>query len=333
MKNSSNLLFLSITIFSALVVISSNNWISMWMGLEMNLMAFIPLISKTKNHFLAQSCMMYFLVQSMGSLMMLFVILFNSLIMVHYEAMSNSMSIIIMLSMCIKMGVPPLHFWFPEIMSKMNWMKCYIMMTLQKVAPLTIMSTIGHNSMLMVMITMSVVVGSIGGLNQSSMRKLMAYSSINHMGWMMSCMYINNNSWMMYLLLYTIMLTPILLWLSMYNIYFMNQINVYVNTYLDKLMMSIMMLSLGGLPPFIGFFPKWMVIQYMIEMNMYWTITIMVMCSLLTLYFYMRMISSILLMYSSVNNWLIKPIKTYINSTFMFIMNLMLPIIMYMNMF
>nr|YP_009472908.1 NADH dehydrogenase subunit 2 [Nabicula flavomarginata]AST10125.1 NADH dehydrogenase subunit 2 [Nabicula flavomarginata] len=333
MKNSSSLLFLMITIFSALVVISSNNWISMWMGLEMNLMAFVPLISGTKNHFLSQSCMMYFLMQSMGSLLLLFTVLLNSMMLSKATIDSGYMNLIIMMSMWIKLGVPPFHFWFPEMMSKLNWMKCFLLMTLQKLAPLTILSTINNSYMLTLMITMSVLIGAMGGLNQTSIRKLMAYSSINHMGWMMSCILINANSWIIYLIMYTLMLTPIIMWLNKNKFYNMNQVNVFLTTNMEKLMVSMMMLSLGGMPPFIGFFPKWMVIQYMLEMDMKWTIIVMVLCSLLTLFFYMRMISSFYLMNSTMNKWMIKPSKSSTESTLMFTLNMALPLTMYMNMF
>nr|YP_007025086.1 NADH dehydrogenase subunit 2 [Nabis apicalis]AEI53329.1 NADH dehydrogenase subunit 2 [Nabis apicalis] len=321
-----NLLFFTITIFSALVVISSNNWISMWMGLEMNLMAFIPYISKSKNHFMSQSSMMYFLTQSMGSLLMLFTILSSNMI-------NNYMNIMLILSMCIKTGTPPFHSWLPEMMSKMNWMKGYTLMTLQKIAPLTIMSKTNHSVLLLMLIIMSVLIGAIGGINQTSMRKLMAYSSINHTGWMISCMYINNMSWMMYFIMYTTILAPIILWLNNNKIYYINQINSSVKNTMEKLIMSMMMLSMGGLPPFIGFYPKWMVIQYMINMQTKWIIIIMVMSSLLTLYFYIKMISSYLLMNNSTNKWMIKSIKSSNYSTLAMTLNMILPLLMYINMY
>lgn len=276
---------------------------------------------------------MYFLIQRIGSLLILFIVLFNRLIITNNDSISDHVSIIIILSISIKIGVPPLHFWFPEIISKINWLKCYILITLQKIAPLTILSIINNNFILIVIITISVIVGSIGGLNQSSIRKLIAYSSINHIGWIMRCIYINNNRWIIYLLLYTIILTPIVLWLSTNQIYYINQINIYISTHLEKLIVSIIILSLGGLPPFIGFFPKWIVIQYIIEMNIKWTIIIIVLCSLLTLFFYIRIIRSILLINRSVNKWLIKPIKISSNRRLTFIINLILPIIIYINIF
>nr|AEH21213.1 NADH dehydrogenase subunit 2 [Himacerus apterus] len=333
MKNSSKLLFLMINIISVFIVLNSNNWISMWMGLEINLMAFIPLMSKINNHLIAESMMMYFLMQSMGSLILLISILSNNMFMFNNMNMNSYMNMIMLLSLMIKLGVAPFHFWFPEVMSKMNWYNCYMLMTWQKVAPMTIMSMIYMEKLMLIMIMMSVITGAIGGLNQTSMRKIMAYSSINHMGWMMSCMYMNNNSWMLYLMLYSIMLMPIIMWLIMNNIYLLNQMSLMTNTIMEKMNMSMTFMSLGGLPPFIGFFPKWMVIQYMIELNLIYILIIMVMFSLLTLFMYMRLISTMLLMNYSLNKWMIKPIKNKLVSTIMFMMNMMLPLTMYINMY
>lgn len=260
-------------------------------------------------------------------------ILSNRIIISNNEIINEYVSIIIIISICIKIGVPPFHFWFPEIISKINWLKCYILITLQKIAPLTILSTINHNFILILIISLSVLTGAIGGLNQTSVRKLIAYSSINHIGWMIRCIYINNNRWIIYLLIYTAILTPITLWLYINKIYYINQINIYVNTSTEKLIVSIIILRLGGLPPFIGFFPKWIVIQYIIEINIKWTIIIIVICSLLTLFFYIRIIRSFYLINRSVNSWIIKPVKISINGTLIFTLNLILPIIMYVNVF
>nr|AEH21226.1 NADH dehydrogenase subunit 2 [Himacerus nodipes] len=332
-KNMTNLLFLTITILSVMIVLNSNNWISMWMGLEMNLMAFIPLISKSNNHLMAESNMMYFLMQSMGSLILLITVMSNNMLMMINITVNNYLNMILLMSLAIKLGMPPFHFWFPEMMSKMNWYKCYILMTWQKVAPMTIMSMIYMEKLMLLLILMSVMVGAIGGLNQTSMRKIMAYSSINHSGWMMSCMYMHNNSWLLYMVLYSIMLLPIITWMTMYNMYMLNQMKIMTNTIMDKLNMSVMFMSLGGLPPFMGFFPKWMVIQYMIDLKMYHILLIMVMFSLLTLFYYMRMISPLLMINFTINKWLIKFNSPKLMSTIMFMVNMSMPLLMYINLY
>nr|YP_007025073.1 NADH dehydrogenase subunit 2 [Gorpis humeralis]AEH21200.1 NADH dehydrogenase subunit 2 [Gorpis humeralis] len=327
MKNSSMMLFFTMTVLSVILIINSNNWMSLWMGLEINMMAFISLIAKSKDHLISESMMMYFLVQSMGSVMVLLMIILNNSLMFYSMASTMTMNVL-MMGMCIKLGVPPFHSWFPEMMSKLNWIKGLMLMTWQKIAPMFIMASCMSN-LLMLFIILSVLAGALGGLNHTSLRKLIAYSSINHMGWMISCLYFNSNLWMMYLTIYTIMMTPLTVWMHYNKIYFMNQASVMTKTLTEKMVLSLNMLSMGGLPPFIGFYPKWMIIQSMMENGSKIIIIIMVMCSLLTLLYYMRMLTSMFMMNNYMNKWMIKN-KNNKTMKMMFLINMMLPLGMYM---
>nr|YP_002970761.1 NADH dehydrogenase subunit 2 [Valentia hoffmanni]ACJ69573.1 NADH dehydrogenase subunit 2 [Valentia hoffmanni] len=303
MINSSKMMSFSIMIMSTLLALSSESWLGIWMGMEMNMIAFIPILYMTKNSQSSESCMIYFLTQSLGSILMLIAVLSNILIMVFPDMIKMLFYTLLTLSMMIKLGVPPFHFWFPEIMNKMNWINCIILMTWQKVAPLCVMSYIIEMTPLTtIMIMTSVIMGSLGGLNQTSIRKIMAFSSINHMGWMIACMKFNS-SWMEYLIIYSIMISMISMTLLYYSAYFINQIHSMSKSMSEKLMIIIMFLSLGGLPPFLGFLPKWMVIQAMIISKSYSIMIIMILTVLITLFFYLRMTSPTMMLNNNTNKW------------------------------
>nr|QDI93336.1 NADH dehydrogenase subunit 2 [Quercophylus gonoporospinus] len=331
MKTSSKTLFFFMMILSIMIVVNSSSWISMWAGLEMNLMSFIPMISAMKNSFNSQSVMMYFLIQSMASMTLIMFILTNKYMFMYLE--KDLINILVMITMMIKMGMPPFHMWFPEIMNKMSWMSCLLLMTIQKIAPMYIMSLVtSMNKTLILVICISTITGAIGGVNQTSTRKIMAYSSINHMGWLVSCTSTFKKSWMIYLLIYSMMMLMTSMMMYEYNITFINQMNIFFKKNTDKMMIIFLMLSIGGLPPFLGFIPKWIAIQYMMSSNEFTMMMVMVMSSLITLLYYLRMSSTMNMYMSHSQKWMYFFKTNKKTSTYLFIMNMMLPVmILLMN--
>ncbi|YP_009250831.1 NADH dehydrogenase subunit 2 (mitochondrion) [Cimex lectularius] len=315
-KYSNKMLFFTMMILGSLLVLSSNNWLSIWMGLEINLMSFIPLMLNSKNSSLSEGCMMYFLIQTISSILLLFSILIKPAQIIMLMNMTQN---IIIVSMMMKLGLPPFHYWFVFVMKKVEWYSCLTLMTWQKIAPLTILSYMDFN---IIIAFIASIVANITAINQTDLRKIMALSSINHLGWMLTCMK-ESNTWMIYLLFYSLMSASLLIFLKKKKILFINQMNK-LNNNSDKLTLSMLMMSMAGLPPFIGFMPKWMAIQYMM-MNMNILLAyLMVMMSLIAVFYYLRMINATLMQNSCKNKWTLNQSKSY--SSLMLACNLLLPI-------
>nr|QKY63819.1 NADH dehydrogenase subunit 2 [Triatoma longipennis] len=331
MLNSSMILFLTTMVLGTSIVISSETWLGMWMGLEMNLISFIPILYKSKNMSSSESCMIYFLIQSLSSMLMLMSVLLNSSIVISPIMGEEFINMALLLSMMIKLGVPPFHFWFPEILEKMSWTNCTILMTWQKIAPLCVMSHIVKNPILPIIIALTVIVGAIGGLNQTSLRKILGYSSINHMGWMIACMKFNNEFWLNYLVIYSTIVLMMTILFNSYSSFFINQIVNSSPSFMEKTLIIILFLSLGGLPPFIGFLPKWLVIQSMISSNSITIMFIMIMSSLITLFYYLRLISSTLLIFSTSIKWNMNLKMSPSLAMLMITINVSLPVIAMLN--
>uniref|UniRef100_A0AAU7YTX9 NADH-ubiquinone oxidoreductase chain 2 n=1 Tax=Phraortes similis TaxID=3127883 RepID=A0AAU7YTX9_9NEOP len=293
MNKTSNTLFIIIIIISVMLSVSSNSWFTIWMGMEVNMMAFMPIIIEKNNLMSKEASLMYFLVQTMAS--MLFIM--SIIIMKTKTVNMNSLT---MMTLMMKSGVSPFHFWMPKMMEGMNWMKCMILMTWQKIIPLMMMSSIiSMNMISTAAIILSVSIGAIGGLNQTSLRKLMAYSSISNNGWMMMAMMMSEMTWLLYFIMYTIMTLIMTLTMNNYKIYHINQLMSMNETMLKKFIMMSNMLSISGLPPMMGFLPKWTVIQStMYQNSMMLLITIMII-TLITVYYYLRMMFSAMMMVSS----------------------------------
>nr|YP_009485338.1 NADH dehydrogenase subunit 2 [Dinorhynchus dybowskyi]AVA07532.1 NADH dehydrogenase subunit 2 [Dinorhynchus dybowskyi] len=314
-----------IIIMSTMITLSSNNWISMWIGLEINMMSFIPLILSEVNKSSSEAAMIYFLTQSVSSMLLMAMILTT---MCKYLIWGETINSIISFSIFIKLGVAPFHMWMPKMMNKMSWMKCSLLMTWQKIAPMYMLSNMASTAINYLAIILSIIVGSVGGLNQTSLRKMMAYSSINHLGWMLAISK-SMNLWMIYLLIYSSMISSMCYIFFYYKINFINQLSVNNMNNTEKVGMFIMMMSMGGLPPFIGFLPKWIVIQSLINENEILIILIMIMFSLITLMYYLRIMTNMFLSF----NLMIKWSFNHYNYFMIMIMtiNLSLPMIMIMD--
>nr|UPX88603.1 NADH dehydrogenase subunit 2 [Pholidoptera griseoaptera] len=286
------ILFTSMLLLGTIIATTATSWLGVWMGLEINLLSFIPLMTNSKNIMSTEASLKYFLVQALASAMLLFsIILMYMLFKSPLTMGTNIFQILICSTLMLKMGAAPFHFWFPATMEGLSWKNCFILMTWQKIAPLMLLAyVIEMNIFISMIIVMSVLIGSLGGLNQSSLRKLMAYSSINHVGWMISAMVIGENIWELYFMVYTLLSLSIILIFSTHHIYHINQNFLMMpHDRVTKSCMFLLLLSLGGLPPFLGFFPKWLIIQTMTDMNYQFIVVTMVVMTLITLFFYLRL--------------------------------------------
>nr|QXT44063.1 NADH dehydrogenase subunit 2 [Apicotermitinae gen. D sp. CAM075]QXT44362.1 NADH dehydrogenase subunit 2 [Apicotermitinae gen. D sp. CMRT020] len=296
-----------------LVSVSSNSWLGAWMGLEINLMSFIPLMSNVKNMYNTEASLKYFIVQVLASATLLFMVVMKTLMEDLFSFESNSYTpMIICTPLLLKSGAAPLHWWFPGVMEGLSWENCALLMTIQKAAPLMLMSyLIDINIFTLSIIMMSTVVGAIGGLNQTSMRKILTYSSINHTGWMLIALTTSENLWMVYFAIYSTLTLTVVSAIKLSGVSFINQtMMTNKETTLMKFMMFTSLLSLGGLPPFLGFLPKWIVIQAMIMNNMTPLAVVVVVTSLITLYYYLKISYSSFMILNTEPKWNTKSHKS-----------------------
>uniref|UniRef100_UPI0030FE9691 NADH dehydrogenase subunit 2 n=1 Tax=Neopanorpa claripennis TaxID=3135613 RepID=UPI0030FE9691 len=304
--NPSKILFLITLISGTLITISSNSWLGAWMGLEINLLSFIPLMTNSNNLMSTEASLKYFLTQALASAILLFSVILLTMtnyIIFSFPESNMIMNLMVNSTLLLKMGAAPFHFWFPGVMEGLSWMNAFTLMTWQKIAPLMLISYCFINNFIIYVIFFSVMIGSLGGLNQTSLRKLMAYSSINHIGWMLGAMTISENYLIIYFLLYVFLSFSIILLMNYYNMFHLKQTFSSSNSPIVKFCLFSALLSLGGLPPFLGFMPKWAVIQILIENNQLILITIIVVLTLITLYFYLRITYSAFMLANAEPNW------------------------------
>nr|ADU55364.1 NADH dehydrogenase subunit 2 [Dosidicus gigas] len=297
----SNFLFILIMIMGTLFSLSSSHWLTMWMGLEINLMGFLPLMNIKGKTLEAEASMKYFIIQSMSSSILIIssVLMYNNTLSWYSMFTDGTFSLMIILSLVLKLGGAPLHFWMPSIAKQMSWSILFMMLTWQKLAPLLMLSLVNSNLMVVMLISMaSTIVGSVMALNQTNIQLIMTYSSISHLGWMLSMITINSSLTMMYFFNYIMISMPLMNMLSMTlgNHLFM----LTHQTKMNNMIPISLILSLGGLPPLLGFMSKLIILISLFEMKLMMLAMFMFVGTLISLYFYLNM--SLMLMIKSYKN-------------------------------
>nr|ABE48208.1 NADH dehydrogenase subunit 2 [Canis lupus]AIX88423.1 NADH dehydrogenase subunit 2 [Canis lupus familiaris]QXL59816.1 NADH dehydrogenase subunit 2 [Canis lupus baileyi]ACE02896.1 NADH dehydrogenase subunit 2 [Canis lupus]AHA52803.1 NADH dehydrogenase subunit 2 [Canis lupus] len=297
-----------------MIVMLSSHWLLIWIGFEMNMLAIIPILMKKYNPRAMEASTKYFLTQATASMLLMMGVTINLLYSGQWviSKISNPIASIMMTTaLTMKLGLSPFHFWVPEVTQGITLMSGMILLTWQKIAPMSILYQISpsiNTNLLMLMALTSVLVGGWGGLNQTQLRKIMAYSSIAHMGWMAAIITYNPTMMILNLTLYILMtLSTFMLFMLNSSTTTLSLSHMWNKFPLITSMILILMLSLGGLPPLSGFIPKWMIIQELTKNNMIIIPTLMAITALLNLYFYLRLTySTALTMFPSTNNMKMK---------------------------
>ncbi len=274
-------------LFGLIIRINANSPLLVWVGLEINLLAFIPVILESKSIVSSSNIIKYFLIQTITSLLILFFIVpFSN----KYE--SHYLSLIFLIALFVKIGLPPYHFWLPRVMQSMSWVNCLVLSTLQKVAPLLLIRTSSvFSKSIFGLVSLRILVSSLGGLAQTNLRPLIAYSSIHHIIWCYLALLIKPSIFYFYISAYFLACIVIFLTLHIRRIWSLSQLRVVKAIYIGPVFVRL--ISLAGLPPILGFFPKMLIILNLTNFRIM-LILILLVGATLNLVFYFNFILSIL---------------------------------------
>lgn len=294
--NLTKIIFFTLLIFRTLISISASNWLSIWIGLELNLFSIIPILNFKSSIYSIEATIKYFLIQAFASILLLIFLINKNLLFI------NNDNILIIISLLIKLRLIPFHLWLPSIIEGLNWISCLLIITWQKITPLIIISYLNVNKNIIFLIVL-ISINSIFGLNQNSIRKILAISSINNTTWILFAILINENLWINYFLIYSILNFLIIKILNNYNINYINQIKLFNLNFYFKLNLLILIFSIIGLPPILGFLIKWILIKNLIYNNIYIIIIILIILTILNLLFYIKITYFILFNFNLFNKW------------------------------
>ena len=341
---------LILNLISTFLIILSNNLFLLYLLIEIQTFSLFILIGKNKKSIKSiEAALKYFLMGGLSSGLFLLGLVFlyknninlditnfNSLDLNNLGSKLSYLSI--NLSIIFKLALFPLQFWISDIYEGVNLNILLILSTLPKISLIVIiLKIINNNSFYLSFSFFSIIIGSLGAFNQTKINRLIAYSGVANIGFIILSMNLLNSfgfeSSLVYIIVYFFTLSSLIIILSSSKnkfIIFLN--NSWFNIKPIGLVIVILILSLSGLPPLLGFFSKWLVFLSLVESGkLFLSISIILMTSL-SVGFYLRLVKIIFFHNNSslvkFERILSKPkflnYNIYIMINFIFIMNMIL---------
>nr|AAF03285.1 NADH dehydrogenase subunit 2 [Icterus gularis gularis]QJC58363.1 NADH dehydrogenase subunit 2 [Icterus gularis] len=296
MNPMASLIFASSLLLGTTIAISSNHWIMAWTGLEINTLAILPLISKSHHPRAIEAATKYFLTQATASALVLFSSMTNAWDTGQWDItqLTHPTSCLILTSaVAMKLGLVPFHFWFPEVLQGSPLTTGLLLSTIMKLPPIALLYMTSPSlspTLLTTLAILSVALGGWMGLNQTQIRKILAFSSISHLGWMTIIIIYNPKLTLLNFYLYTVMTATVFLTLNTIKVLKLSTLMAaWAKAPALSAMLLLTLLSLAGLPPLTGFLPKWFIIQELTKQDMAPAATLISLLSLLSLFFYLRL--------------------------------------------
>nr|QBS36439.1 NADH dehydrogenase subunit 2 [Pitohui uropygialis tibialis]QBS36440.1 NADH dehydrogenase subunit 2 [Pitohui uropygialis tibialis] len=296
MNPQAKLIFTTSLLLGTTITVSSNHWVMAWAGLEINTLAILPLISKTHHPRAIEAATKYFLVQAAASALVLFSSMTNAWQTGQWDITQlthPTSCLILTAAISIKLGLVPFHFWFPEVLQGASLTTGLLLSTVMKFPPMTLLfmtSPSLNPTLLTTLAILSTALGGWMGLNQTQIRKIMAFSSISHLGWMAIILIYNPKLTLLNFYLYTLMTATVFLTFNSLKVLNLSTLmTAWTKMPTLSTILLLTLLSLAGLPPLTGFLPKWLIIQELTKQDMAPAATTLSLLSLLGLFFYLRL--------------------------------------------
>ena len=268
-------------VLSIFISLRINSNFLIWILLELNIISFLPIIS-SKEHIEIENSIKYFLIQRWASIIFLRRFFFFNLFL-------NNIYIVIIFRIFIKLGVAPFHIWFISILKTRSLFILIILSTIQKIIPLIILNNlIIKFEILYVIIFLNIIVFLIILSRIININKILAVSSIRNIIWILFRIIFSLKLIFLFIIIYFFLLIGVYIIYNIYNLNIFLQINR-IN-YFDKIILIIIFISLGGIPPLLGFLRKYIILKFLIIYENFFFLLIVIFSSLLILYIYISRI-------------------------------------------
>nr|YP_003126915.1 NADH dehydrogenase subunit 2 [Platax orbicularis]BAH97806.1 NADH dehydrogenase subunit 2 [Platax orbicularis] len=277
------------------ITFASSHWLLAWMGLEVNTLAILPLMARHHHPRAVEATTKYFLTQATAAATLLFASITNAWLTGQWDILQMNHPLpttMMIFALALKVGLAPLHSWLPEVLQGLDLTTGLILSTWQKLAPFALLlQTQPTNSTILITLGLaSTLIGGWGGLNQTQLRKILAYSSIAHLGWMVLVLQFSPHLTLLTLIVYIILTSSTFLVFKLTNTTTINSLaSAWAKNPIITALMPLLLLSLAGLPPLTGFAPKWLILQELTNQDLALTATLAALTALLSLYFYLRL--------------------------------------------
>lgn len=239
-----------------------------WFIIEISNFLFISFI--TINISNKKSTFFYFFIQIISSS-----ILIIALISLTLYNISHIIDILLLISLILKLNIPPFHFWIIIIINYLNWFLIILILSIQKIIPFYILYfNIFNPISFIIIILLSIIIPPIISININNLKKIFLYSSINQTRWFLILIFLKNSIWFLYFLFYNFISFIIIKFINLYKLNFFFKLNNYLNLSILNLFLFF---NLARLPPLIFIFFKWyniLIFIYSINLNLLFFILI-----------------------------------------------------------
>ena len=322
-------IILLISIVGMLLMISSNDLLSLFMSMELQSLSLYILVSFSRDDFTSSEAgVKYFIIGSLSTCIFLFgtSLVYGLVGSTSFNEISVFMSdlystptmlivglIFILVSLSLKISAAPFHMWTPDVYQGAPSIITTLLSTLPKIAAFGVLIRllvypfgeiiVDWGKILIILSITSMLIGSLGALRQTDLKRLMAYSTINHIGFILMGLIPGSEdgitSICIYLIFYITMNLGIFLFiLNMQR----DQVSVtsikdlsglYRSQPLTAGCVSIILFSMAGIPPMAGFIGKLIILNIVIDNNLFFLAVIAVLTSVIAAFYYIRLIKSI----------------------------------------
>ena len=226
-----------------------------WATIECNILLFVPLVTFTNAHYFPRILgLKYYFVQSLASILLL-----ARIAIIIQSNQKNFSEVVIIISIRWKIGVPPFHLWIVNLIIGLDWLTFFIISTWQKILPFYFLREIVTPIIdLLIILSLFVRVGL--RFEQSRIKKIIIVSSIFTGAWIMRALVISKIVWTLVILTYAGILFPTVIIFNNDKGALNYSFLLSLNSFSEKLILFIFLISLAGLPPLAGFYLKMIVI-------------------------------------------------------------------------
>ena len=314
------------SVLGMMIMISSNDLMVFYMGLELQSLALYVLATFNRDQLKSSEAgLKYFVLSALSSGLLLYgcSLIYGFSGSTNFDVIANQLNsneyaltfgiVFILVGLAFKISAVPFHMWAPDVYEGSPTTVTLFFTMVPKIAALTVfirflyvpfLNLLDQWQMIIVFLSIaSMIFGAIAAIGQTNIKRLIAYSSIGHIGYTLAGLATGSNdgiqSSIIYISIYVIMnlaLFSCLLMLKRKDQYYENLDDLSglsKNHPLLSLSLLIILFSLAGIPPLAGFFAKFYIFKAVIEQSMYFLAIVGLLSTVVAAFYYLRIIKII----------------------------------------
>ena len=315
-----------ISLIGMMLMVSSNDILSLFVSMELQSLALYILVAFDRNDNLSSEAgVKYFVIGSLSTCIFLFgsSLIYGSFGTTNFSEISNLISqfneiplilivgvVFVLVSLSLKISAAPFHMWTPDVYQGAPTIVTSFLSVVPKIAAFAVIIrflvfpfgeiAVDWGKIVLILSITSMIIGSLGAITQTDIKRLLAYSTINHIGFILIGLVPGSEdgiiSICIYLILYLLMNIGVFVIImnlkrDKINVTSIRDLSGYFNN--NQFMaccMAIFMFSMAGIPPLSGFLGKLIVLNVAIDNNLIFLAVIGVLSSVIAAYYYLRII-------------------------------------------